>query len=267
MKIKMKKNKILTFILLCNLFIINTQLKAQFEEDSLFNAFKKDTNLIDLSPAKYPIFLDLGLSANAYNGDLSSYQKWTAMYHFGISFNKNEKWNGRINLSFGFITGENRTYQSSKPNEQGAPVTFFSTSLVNFNYELKYHFIKTKRWAIYASQGIGVMQFTPKNEDNQKLINLLNTRAADESYNNIAVFFPTSLGVNYWLKSGYGIGLQGTILNPQTNYLDNIGVLGTRNKNDQVLQFRFFVLAPLRIINPKKIMNFKKRNNYTNEKE
>ncbi len=261
----MKTNKIIIIILL--FICINiTKITAQNEQDSLWTVFEKDTNLVDLSPPQYPIFLDLGLSANAYSGNLSSYQKWTSMYHFGLSFNRNKNWNGSINLSFGFITGENRTYKSPKSLDQGVPNTFFNTSLLNLSYELKYHFIKTKRFALYASQGLGLMQFTPKNEEGQRLSDLLNTRPIDEIYNNITLFLPTSVGINYWLKNGYGIGFQTTLLNPQTDYLDNISALGTKSGNDQILQFRFFVLAPLRIVLPKKMPAYQKKNNYTHQK-
>ncbi|TAE66340.1 MAG: hypothetical protein EAZ85_15985 [Bacteroidetes bacterium] len=242
-----------------------TTIIAQNEQDSLWNVFEKDTNLIDLSPPKYPLFLDIGLSANAYSGDLSSYQKWTALYHFGLSFNQNKKWNGRVNLSFGFITGENRTYQSPKITEQAVPNTFFSTSLLTLSYELRYNFIKTKRFALYASQGFGLMQFTPKNEEGQKLVDIFNTRPIDEVYSNVSVFLPTAVGANYWLKNGYGVGLQASLLNPQTDYLDNISALGTKNGNDQILQFRFFVLAPLRIVYAKKMPERRRKNNFTHQ--
>jgi hypothetical protein len=255
--------KIRIVILVIFYNIINSFIFAQENDiDSLLNVFKKDTNLTNLSEPTYPIFLDLGVSANAYSGDLSSYAKWTACYHIGLTFNKNEKLNGRLNVSFGFITGENRTYTfQGISNEPAKPNRFFSTSLLDISYSLRYHFIKTKRLALYISQGFGIMQFTPKDENGRRLADLLDSRPFDENYGNITMVLPTSLGINYWLKNGYGIGLQAGFVNPQTNYLDNIGQWGNKAGNDQIFQLRFFVLAPLKIIPPTKMpKQFMKRN-------
>jgi hypothetical protein len=209
---------------------------------------RADSSLVDLSRSTFPILLELGVSGNAYKGDLSSYQKWSACYHLGLKFNRNRLINSRLGVSFGFITGENRFYNFPGGN----PNNFFRTSVFALDYELHINLIKRPSFAVYLAQGIGLFRFQVRNDEGEDLFNRLDSRADGETFANNVFFLPTGIGASYLLKNGYGIGLQANILNIQTDYLDNISFWGTQSGNDNVMRFKFFVYAPLKIV-PAKI--------------
>ncbi len=252
----MKNIQTLTILIFTLFFVAIKSAKPQeLSEDFGFTV----DSVKDKSRIQFLRFLELGVSANAYSGDLSGYQKWTACYHIGLKFNHAKRLNGRLGLFAGFITGENRNYQYTGTTEKNSPNTFFRTNLLGLQYELQYHFIKKHNFGLYISQGIGLMQFKPKDENNTNYSDLLSTRATDETYSQNAIYFPTSLGAYYLLKTGYGIGVQGGITNPQTDYLDNIGNWGNKSGNDQILSIKFFVLAPLKMVFPKRIPKPRKK--------
>ena len=67
---------------------------------------------VQLSLGQKSRLISVGVSANAYRGDLtSSLEKWSNAFHIGFKLNSGNKLNGNFNLGFGFITGENLNYQ------------------------------------------------------------------------------------------------------------------------------------------------------------
>lgn len=98
---------------------------------------------------------------------------------------------------------------------------------------------------IYISQGLGLIRYEPKDENNEPLQKKFDTRASNETYNNVSLMLPTQAGINYILKNGYGVGLQAGWLNPQTDYIDNISQWGNRQKNDNTFLVRFAFMVPL----------------------
>ena len=241
---------------------VHTTSQAQTEEMPYDLAQNLDS-LVNLSHPKVTRFLELGISANAYQGDLSSYQHWTAVYHIGIKFNQRGKLNSRLGISAGFLTGENRFYAFP----EGTPNNFFRTSVISFDYELHFHLIKKRNYLLYLSQGISLIRFNPKMNVGDEFVNLTDTRSIDETFGNIAFALPTGIGAAYILKNGYGIGAQAQILNLQSDYLDNIGLWGTRQGNDNALRFKIFVYAPLKMTpaKPFKTHNQKRRGDYSHD--
>jgi|GEM_PF-849530 len=227
------------------------------EENGLF---APDTMPLSMSFVPKPThFLELGISANSYSGDLSKYEKWTACYHAALRFNEAKRLNGRVGFSFGAITGDNRSYKFS----DGKPNKFFRTSVFSLSYEVHYNFIKTPSFMLYGSIGLGIYNYQPKNEKGENYTNLLETRTLDENYGRVSTMLPVGIGANYILKNGYGIGVHASWLNTQTDYLDNISQWGTKKGNDNVASLRLYVYAPLQfskpILTPGKI---KKPNTY-----
>lgn len=224
-----------------------------------------DTLPIIIQPRPKPVrFLELGVSANSYKGDLSGYEKWTACYHGAIRFNEAKRLNSRIGFGYGFVTGDNRAYKFPA----GKPNIFFRSSIFFLSYEAHYNFIKTPSFMLYASAGLGICNYQPKNELGEKLVDLLETRDLDEAYGRTGFMIPIGSGATYLLKNGYGVGVHASWLNVQTDYLDNISVWGTRTGNDNVLSVRFYVYAPLQLIMPKLVMPTpRKKRFYTHELE
>ncbi len=226
----------LAYLLLCLIFA----LPAHAQDDLAY--MDTDTMpVVNMTRPRPLRFLELGVSANSYKGDLSMYEKWTACYHGAIQFNGAARWNGRVGFGYGFITGENRGYKVA----DATPNNFFRTSVVFFSYEGHYNFIKTRDFMLYGSIGLGIYSYTPKNEKGEKLADLLSTREIDELYGRVSFMLPIGIGATYILKNGYGIGAQASFLNTQTDYLDNISQWGRRKGNDNVASFKFYMYAPL----------------------
>ena len=170
-------------------------------------------------------FLEVGVSANAYRGELNpAFQKWTSSFHIAYRMNRHRYLNGRFGLSIGSLTGEdlNYSFTSTDPEENGVPNNFFKASLITFHYELQFNLLKTRRYMVYLSQGFGIYRFAVKNDEGQDLLGIQTSRARNENYNNFAVMLPSGIGAAYRLANGYSLGIQATILNQQTDYVDNI---------------------------------------------
>ncbi|HEY8401924.1 MAG TPA: hypothetical protein VIK89_11715 [Cytophagaceae bacterium] len=192
-------------------------------------------------------FAEAALSANSYKGDLhSNYQKWTGAFHAGILLNHKYRLNGHFGLMAGTIMGDNADYQfTDNSGNTATPNTFFKTSIIALNYDIHLNLLKKNNYIVYLTQGAGLLRFSPKNELNEELTGQFNTRAKNETYSNITLFFPTGIGAIYLFPNGYGAGFQATYLNTTSDYLDNISQYGHRQKKDNVLSYRFSFYIPI----------------------
>lgn len=194
-------------------------------------------------------FLELGVSANAYRGDLTTkYEKWTQAFHVGIKLSRKKQLNGQIGITIGKVMGENINYTyETNTIPPPTPNKFFVTNFIIFNYDLRINIIKKDPFTLYISQGIGLMRFTPKDENNNDLASNPDSRAKEESneYRNISFEFPFTIGALYSFKNGFGIGMQIGLLNQTTDYIDNISVLSNQKIRDNILQFKFCFYVPV----------------------
>lgn len=196
----------------------------------------------------HPIrLLEIGVGPTVYKGDLSDqYRKWASAFYLGVKFNKKHRINGHLNLAIGTITGQNAGYTFTGESETTpTPNRFFKTSFFSLNYDVQVNLLKRPHWIIYVSQGIGFTRYNPKDEYGASFQNQLNSRPANETYGSISAVLPTQTGVMYLLSNGYGAGVQGGWLNPQSDYIDNISQWGNRSKKDNVLWVKFQFIVPL----------------------
>ena len=196
--------------------------------------------------------LEIGTSLNAYKGDLGNpYSKWAASLYLGLRMNKDRRVNFYANINLGSITGQEVNF-TSKTGKQGTPNSFFRTPFFAANAGLHITIFSKNRLSVYITQGVGLMRYTPKNAENQKFIDLLDTRLEDETYAPNTFILPTALGMQYFFKNGFGIGNQIGVMNTQTDYLDNISGFGFSDK-DNVLSLRFSFYAPLEFDRKKRL--------------
>ncbi len=208
--------------------------------------FDTDT-LVNLSRPKVTHWIELGVSANAYSGDLGSYTDWSSVFHAGLVFNRGRVFNSRLGFSAGFLTGEDRFYTfEDGSGERTTPNTFFRTPIFSLDYELRAHLIKSRTFLLYLSVGAGVLRFNPQDEFGENLVDLQDTRAFEETYGNFALQFPIGVGFSYLFKNGYGLGTQAQLMNNTTDYLDNISEWGVQSGSDNSLRFKFYFLIPLK---------------------
>ncbi len=222
---------------------LRVSLLVAFFPFSLFSF----SSLAQTAPPAVTRLLEVGVSSNAYRGDLATkYQKWASGFQLGLKLNAKKRLNGHFNLGIGSITGQNPNYQFSGSVEKPAtPNLFFKTSYLSLNYDLQVNLLKTRHWIVYVSQGAGLIRYNPKDDRNKGLQSQFGTRPEEESYTNITLLLPTQAGAIYLFENGFGLGVQTGWLNSQTDYLDNISQWGNRSKKDNVLQFRFSFLAPV----------------------
>lgn len=189
-------------------------------------------------------FVHFGIVMHSYKGDMGTYQKYTGGLQLGIQFNKKKRLNGAFNLGLGSITDDDPSFQSSGLAGATEPNNYFKTNFTYLNYDLHLNLIKKQNLIVYISQGIGFMRFTPKNEAGEKLHGQQNTRMSGENYRNSVIMLPTSLGAIYFLPNNFGLSLQAGLMNPSTDYLDNISEFG-QSGNDNVLTMRMAFYVPL----------------------
>jgi hypothetical protein len=194
---------------------------------------------------KTDLYLQISGSANAYKGDLNpSYQKWSGMFHLGVFSNQNRWVNPLASISLGSLTGQQTNYDYLQP--QPRPNTFFKTNFFQFALGLRLNPIKTDNLTVFINPNIGIMRFTPRDIRNQKLAEQAETRALGEALPTTTFTIPVSIGAMYSFKaSGVGIGAEVGLLNPRTDYLDNLGELGTAQNKDNSLQIKLSVYVPL----------------------
>lgn len=192
------------------------------------------------------IWAHTGISMNAYKGDLSGYEQYTSSFHIGAQLNRKHRINGNLNIGFGNINGENRNFTfESEQQPLPSPNKFFKTQFFYLNYDLHYNIIKKKNIILYFSQGIGLIRFSPEDDEGNSLAENQNTREEDETYRKESFMLPTSLGAIYILPNQFGLSLQAGFYNTLTDYLDNISNLGD-SKNDNILAFRMAFFVPIK---------------------
>lgn len=245
--------KLILYFLITFLCYIN--LNAQTDSTKITpNLLKWNVDSIENRSLPRVIkFLELGVSANAYKGELGNYGQWASSFHVGLKWNKRRNINGRLGLSIGTVIGDNPTYIASGNSENTEVNTFFKASILSVHYELQINLINKDRYKVYFSQGLGLFRFVSENENEENLLDLQSTRASNETYNIISTMFPTGLGASYFFRNGYSFGLQASFLNHFTDYLDNISILGDSGQNDNTLMIRFHLSVPLKKTNPLKI--------------
>jgi hypothetical protein len=196
-------------------------------------------------------YLEIGISAVAYKGDLNhSYENFSSCFHLNLHFKKNDR---RVNPYVGFmigsVTGQNPNYSFTLSDTAAAtptPNKFFRTSLFSLNFGFLINIIKKENFNFYIGQGLGVMRFNPKDENNKTLADQFNTRDDNETFNNFTFMLPTFAGITYRFKNDYSIGFQAGWLNTISDYIDNISTWGDRQKKDNILSYKFSFYIPLK---------------------
>ncbi len=191
--------------------------------------------------------LALGISTNAYRGDLGSgYNKWTSAFQISYYFKHQRRFHGGIHAGMGTVTGQNVERSFAGLSPVPTPNRFFSTNFVTVNYGLQFDILSFKHWDFYVSQGFGIIRYNPKDQFDETLQDNFQTRAPNEGYSNVSVILPSYLGITYHFSNGFGFGVQGGFTNTMTDYLDNISQLGKKQGNDNIVSARFYFYAPLR---------------------
>ncbi|HSZ71093.1 MAG TPA: hypothetical protein VK750_00355, partial [Cytophagaceae bacterium] len=218
------------------------------------NADNQITPVTPTAPKEivYKRFIEVGISANAYRGDLQAgYEKFTSGFHLGIQWLKKKRINGAINIQIGSVSGQNPDYKYEGTVDPGektpTPNTYFKTAIFTVHYEAQLNIIKRPNFRLFVAQGIGLIRFNPKDDSQNLLSKDLTTRAEGETYSNLALILPTQWGFQYLLPNGVGAGFKMGWYHPLTDYIDNISKWGNKPGNDGIFACRFSVMVPIRL--------------------
>lgn len=203
--------------------------------------------------AQYPrLGLEAGGSLLSYKGELGRYDRLGGGLDVGLRLGHHlQRWGYYARLSAGQVTGSTPGFSSFQPVEGVFPNRSVETRLLALQLGAEFTVWTHKGWEVYLSQGIGMLNFLPRDAQGRDLTLDLDspdipaTRPKGETYRTTALLLPTGLGGRYLLANGYMLGAQLSLLNPLTDYLDNIGQVGD-SKKDGLLSLRCSVIVPLR---------------------
>ncbi|GIV44086.1 MAG: hypothetical protein KatS3mg035_1209 [Bacteroidia bacterium] len=180
--------------------------------------------------------IGIGYSGNTYFGDLNANEKLHRFYpgiYLSLGFETQKMFMPGFNVIIGKFIAQTRNLP---PIEGIQPNSFVKTPFVNTFLSLKVRPLFKKSISPFLGFGLGLLHFTPKNEQNQNLSTLLSTRPPGESYPSNSLNFPMNLGVDFKLSRSISLGLNYFYVLTTTDYLDNIGKLGTQKGNDKMMQ-------------------------------
>lgn len=179
--------------------------------------------------------IGIGYAANTYIGDLNANEKMHRFYpgiHLSLGFETQKVIMPGFNLFIGKFIAQTRNLP---PVEGRQPNSFVKTPFVNASFSLKIRPLFKSPISPFIGLGLGLLHFTPKNEQNQNFSTLLSTRLPGESYASNTLNFPFNLGVDFKLSRNFSLGLNYYYVLTTTDYLDNIGKLGVESGNDQMM--------------------------------
>lgn len=199
--------------------------------------------------------MEVGIALGSYRGDLSpSFSKVNGGVNVGFLFNTKKRWHIRADLSYLYLQGQTLHDENYLPPlEPPFPNDFFQSHTLNTSVSFMFNIINKRYFKLYVAQGIGIFYYNPLDQYGNELIEnykdenngLYETRNENETYTNFAFSMPTRIGVTYYFKNNFGLGLSATFVNPFTDYLDNVSELGAVSGNDQAMSINMSFFVPL----------------------
>ena len=194
-------------------------------------------------------YLAFGPTISSYRGDLNQhYTKGDGSLNIMLIPERDKLIQSSLELNMGRVVGQKSGYHSEKL-PQYEPNTFFQTTYASFSFNIRAYLYRKNNLKIYIGQGIGAIRYTPKDELYNSLLEQDSTRIFDrgqpETYSNLSMILPRTIGLSYKLKNNYRLALDINQQAPRTDYIDNIGSLGVSKKKDKILLVRFSVMIPI----------------------
>ena len=194
--------------------------------------------------------LGIGLDGISYVGDLTDPDQAIHRIYPGanlsIQLEGPKRLKVQLNAGFGkFAEQYDVVKPSTDPNIRVN--TFVETSFWYSDLRLKYRFPMTYRFHPFLTAGAGVLSFTPRDDSGRSLEGATFSREADEVYSTIIPQIPVGAGVQARINRSVSFSLEYLFRYTPTDYLDNIGRLGTRDGNDFLHGFQlsmYFTLSP-----------------------
>lgn len=186
----------------------------------------------------------VGVSPTAliYAGDLTPsderLHRVSAGFNASLQFDLPKLFTPQLNIGVARLRAQDRTLG---PADGVQPNTFVSTRLIHASFVLRLRLMRRSRFRPHAGVGIGLLSYRPQDEIGENLADQPNTRAPGEEYGGITGVLPLNVGCTYKINDLFAVGFDYTRQVVFTDYLDNIGALGTDNRNDRLHELRFTV--------------------------
>ena len=188
--------------------------------------------------------VSLGFDGIAYFGDFYEQNSRLIRVHPGFNFQL-QRYHRRafsllLNGGFGQFADQ---YDQALPvlDEQGTPITFVETRFIYGDLRVSYEPPMQGRWQPYVTLGAGLIRFSPFDRDGRPLINRGASREEGEDYNAIIPQLPASLGFRTRLTKVVSAGAAYTYRFVPSDYLDNLGVQGSRQGFDDLHSLTLFL--------------------------
>ncbi len=186
-------------------------------------------------PMQKPLRLGVGLLGASYVGDLNtnggSLERFSPGANLSLQFASDHLLSPQLNAGFGKFMAQDRDL---KAVEGVQPNTFVQTSFFYVDLRLKARFLREAFVHPYLSAGVGLLGFTPKDGEDNSLIDNLASRKDGETFGSITAGLPLSTGFELAFSPIILVGLEYTYRITTTDYLDNIGQIGLRDGKDKL---------------------------------
>ncbi|MEL7531079.1 MAG: LysM peptidoglycan-binding domain-containing protein [Bacteroidota bacterium] len=197
-----------------------------------------------------PIRIGVGMMGISYAGDLTvddgSFQRFSPGGHLAVQFAGAKKLRPALIAGYGGFREQIDVFPGLIPPGI-EPNTFVETNFFFADFRLQYYFFQKSRLSPYLAAGVGMLSFSPQDQDGNFLGENIFTRQEGESYNTTIASFPITLGFNLDVNEVISLSLGYTHRFTPSDYLDNIGQLGTKDGNDIIQHFQMgvhFTLIP-----------------------
>lgn len=190
--------------------------------------------------------LGIGLFMVTPQGDLSHGEanvRLTSGANLSLQFASSKLISPQINAGFGRVVSQDRDI----PAVEGVqPNKFAETPFFYVDFRLRAKFLREKVVNPYFGLGIGMLNFSPRDADGNALIDNTDTRADGETYGNMTVSFPITVGSEVRLSEIVRLSAEYVFRPTGSDYLDNVGLLGQVKGKDKLHQVQVALLITLK---------------------
>lgn len=190
---------------------------------------------LSAQPEGSSLEVGIGLVGYSYVGDLTASEEGFRRFYPGgnlsLQFQSTRRLRLQANVGYGSFSEQSDLLRLS-PSEDVVPNSFVRTNMFQADLRLRYLFSPRRKISPYLMLGIGLLNFDPRDADNNFLGENIFTRLPEESYNTMVAAFPMGAGVQARINSQFSVGLDYVYRATTTDYLDNIGLLGPKEGND-----------------------------------
>lgn len=207
--------------------------------------------LILAQPTSSPLQVGIGLMGVSYEGDLTDAETAFQRIHPGgnisVQFDGKAFIQPQFNVGFGEFR-EQSDFMKLSNTPDVIPNSFVSTSFFYTDLRLRGRFMRTKAIQPVLGAGIGLIFFNPKDQDGNYLGENIFTRLSEEQYNTTVPSFVGTAGLTARINATVSAAIEYNYRMVNSDYLDNIGLLGTRSGNDKLhsleVSMRFTLWPP-----------------------